>query len=156
MGLFTFSLNSQWGLNFKIISLYSMRSLAGILFGFFPRVSTVTFRISKFFGPMITDVTQVVEIRIWCIKIGIVWILHLNTSISDPKNPPMNDCFLTPCSHSHSLIRIVMTGLSVISMHFDCAVELFFTSEENMQIWLSTTEQVSFIPAVHLWPITPA
>jgi hypothetical protein len=36
------------------------------------------FRISNFFGLSTTDETLVDEMRIWCIKIGIVLVLHLN------------------------------------------------------------------------------
>jgi hypothetical protein len=36
-----------------------------------------TFRIFNFFGLSITEQTSIVETRIWYIKIGIVWILHL-------------------------------------------------------------------------------
>jgi hypothetical protein len=44
----------------------------------------------------------------------------------------------------------VFAGLPIISTYFDCALKMFFTSEENNQIWLSTTQQLRFIPAVHL------
>jgi hypothetical protein len=47
--------------------------------GFFPALlqfSQFVFRISNFFGPSTTDETSLVEIRIWCIKIGIVLVLH--------------------------------------------------------------------------------
>jgi hypothetical protein len=36
------------------------------------------FRISNFFGLRITEETKVVEMHIWCIKIGIVLVLHFN------------------------------------------------------------------------------
>jgi hypothetical protein len=35
------------------------------------------FRISNFFGLSTTEETEVVEMRIWCIKIDIVLVLHL-------------------------------------------------------------------------------
>ena len=35
-------------------------------------------RISNFFGLSTTDETWLVEMRIWCIKIGIVLVLHFN------------------------------------------------------------------------------
>ena len=35
------------------------------------------FRISNFFGMNFTEETLVVEMRIWCIKIGIVLVIHL-------------------------------------------------------------------------------
>jgi hypothetical protein len=56
---------------------------------FFLRVFTVvTFRISKFFGQSITEEKQVVKMRIWCIKIGIVGISHLTTV----SRPLLVDC----------------------------------------------------------------
>ena len=36
------------------------------------------FSTSNFFGPSTTDETSLVEMRIWCIKIGIVLTLHFN------------------------------------------------------------------------------
>jgi hypothetical protein len=36
------------------------------------------FQISNFFDPSITEETWIVEIRIWCIKIGIVLVLWFN------------------------------------------------------------------------------
>jgi hypothetical protein len=38
-------------------------------------VFTIFFRISNFFG---LSTTEEVEMRIWCIKIGIVLVLHFN------------------------------------------------------------------------------
>ena len=38
--------------------------------------SRFVFRISQFFGRSTTEGTQVVEMRIWCIKIGIVLVLY--------------------------------------------------------------------------------
>jgi hypothetical protein len=38
-------------------------------------------RISNFFGPSTTDETSLVEMRIWCIKIGIVLLLHRVPSV---------------------------------------------------------------------------
>jgi hypothetical protein len=47
-----------------------------------PRLCVISFhnffRISNFFGLSITEETLLVEIRIWCIKIGIVLVLHIN------------------------------------------------------------------------------
>ena len=37
----------------------------------------IFFRTSNFFDPSTTDETSLVEMRIWCIKIGIVLTLHL-------------------------------------------------------------------------------
>ena len=39
---------------------------------------TFFFRTSNFFGLSTTDETSLVEMRIWCIKIGIVLTLHFN------------------------------------------------------------------------------
>jgi hypothetical protein len=39
------------------------------------------FRISNFFGPSITDETWLVEMCIWCIKIGIVIVLYFEKQI---------------------------------------------------------------------------
>jgi hypothetical protein len=39
------------------------------------------FRISNFFGLSTTDETQVVEMRIWCIKTGIVLVLYCTSNI---------------------------------------------------------------------------
>jgi hypothetical protein len=50
------------------------------LFGFHPTalsVFTFLFRISNFFDLRITEETWLVEMRIWCIKIGIVLLLKL-------------------------------------------------------------------------------
>jgi hypothetical protein len=46
----------------------------------FPALYGLTFRIFKFFGlhMSITEETYFVEMRIWCIKLGIVEDLHLN------------------------------------------------------------------------------
>jgi hypothetical protein len=39
---------------------------------------------------------------------------YIETQVfSDPKNVSMNDCFLTPCSHNQSLIKIVITGHTI-------------------------------------------
>ena len=46
---------------------------------FFFRLFTlfsIFFSTSNFFGPSTTDETSLVEMRIWCIKIGIVLVLH--------------------------------------------------------------------------------
>jgi hypothetical protein len=40
--------------------------------------SRFVFRISNFFGPSTTDETSLVEMRSWCIKIGIVLVLHIS------------------------------------------------------------------------------
>jgi hypothetical protein len=54
-----------------------MVSFHGTL-GFFFRVFTVLpFRISNFFGLSITDGTWFVKMRVWYIKIGIVWNVHV-------------------------------------------------------------------------------
>ena len=39
---------------------------------------TIFFSTSNFFGSSTTDETSLVEMRIWCIKIGIVLTLHFN------------------------------------------------------------------------------
>jgi cbb3-type cytochrome oxidase subunit 1 len=44
----------------------------------FFRLFTIFFLISNFFGLSTTEETCVVEMRIWCIKIGIVLVLHFN------------------------------------------------------------------------------
>jgi hypothetical protein len=58
-----------------------MAQIFWTLFGFHLAVLSVfTFfpRISNFFDPSITEETWVVEICIWCIKIGNVLVLHFN------------------------------------------------------------------------------
>jgi hypothetical protein len=51
----------------------------GTIFGVFGSFIVVTiFRISYFFGLSTTDETWLVEMRIWCIKIGIVLVLYFN------------------------------------------------------------------------------
>jgi hypothetical protein len=45
-------------------------------FQFFPRIST-------FFGLNITEETLLVEMRIWCIKIGVVLVLPLINGVSE-------------------------------------------------------------------------
>ena len=42
-------------------------------------VLTTFYRISNFFGLSTADETWLVEMHIWCIKIGIVLVLHFNT-----------------------------------------------------------------------------
>jgi hypothetical protein len=42
------------------------------------QVSQFFFRISNLFGLSTTEVTWLVEMHIWCIKIGIVLVLHLD------------------------------------------------------------------------------
>jgi hypothetical protein len=50
--------------------------------GFFGSFIVFTiFRISYFFGLSTTDETWLVEMHIWCIKIGIVLVLYLNKTI---------------------------------------------------------------------------
>ena len=41
-------------------------------------VFTILFWISNFFSLSTTEGTYLVEMRIWCIKIGIVLVLHFN------------------------------------------------------------------------------
>jgi hypothetical protein len=51
--------------------------------GFFGSFIVYTiFRISYFFGLSTTDETWLVEMRIWCIKIGIVLVLYLTIHVS--------------------------------------------------------------------------
>jgi hypothetical protein len=63
--------------------LYPSTDLAqfhGTLFGFFGSYTVFTMffsRISNFFGLSTTEETQVVEMRIWRIKIGIVFYIYL-------------------------------------------------------------------------------
>jgi hypothetical protein len=54
----------------------------GTVFGFvlFYSFTNLFFRISNFFSLSTTEETRLVEMRIWCIKIGIVLVLHLNSS----------------------------------------------------------------------------
>jgi hypothetical protein len=47
------------------------------IFGFF--FTPFFFRLPTFSGPSTTDETLLVEMRIWCIKIGIVLALHICT-----------------------------------------------------------------------------
>ena len=66
--------NWCWNLAFEIIP-YRIRSFWGP-----GGVSIfILYRISKFFGLSITDETLVVEMRLWCIKIFIVLVLHPNS-----------------------------------------------------------------------------
>jgi hypothetical protein len=54
--------------------------MALFVLGFFPALTDFTFLgISNFFGPSITEETLSVEMRIWCIKIGIVLVWHFNS-----------------------------------------------------------------------------
>jgi cbb3-type cytochrome oxidase subunit 1 len=52
----------------------------GTVFGFFGSFAdfTIFCSISNFFGPSTTEETLLVEMHIWCIKIGIVLALHFN------------------------------------------------------------------------------
>ena len=43
--------------------------------------SQLFFSTSNFFGPSTTDETSLVEMRIWCIKIGIVLTLHIEKNL---------------------------------------------------------------------------
>jgi hypothetical protein len=52
--------------------------LAQYLFSGSFTVFTIIFRISNFFGLSITEETLLVEMRIWCINIGIVLFLDFN------------------------------------------------------------------------------
>jgi hypothetical protein len=68
----------------KIISLMHSSFLQRIWLNFMTQiffssftVVTFCFRISNFFGPSTTEETYVVAMLIWCIKIGIVLVLHL-------------------------------------------------------------------------------
>ena len=91
---------------------------------FSPRVFTVTtFRISNFSARGSLTRHKLSKYASDASK-----FVYFNTSISDSTNAPMNG------SYNHSLIRIVITGPSVISMYFDCAVRMFFTPEESMLI----------------------
>jgi hypothetical protein len=66
------SILQQIWLNFMTLSLVFIRRLF--------QFSSI-FRISNFFDQSITEETWVVEMRIWCIKIGNVLVLHLYVSI---------------------------------------------------------------------------
>jgi hypothetical protein len=108
MVLITFSLNLQWGLNFKIISLFCLGFFPGSFqlqhFGFqnFSAWGSLTrHKLSKYASKLV-----LYEFCIWTL---VFQILH--------------DCFLKLCSHNQSLIRIVITGLSVISIYSDWAVK---------------------------------
>jgi hypothetical protein len=47
--------------------------------GFYGSFTDFTFfRISNFFGLSITEETLLVEMRIWCIKIGVILVFHFN------------------------------------------------------------------------------
>jgi hypothetical protein len=61
------------------LSYYGFGAISwhSIWMGFFSRL-LYSFHISNFFGLSTTEETQVVEMRIWCIKIGIVLVLHKN------------------------------------------------------------------------------
>jgi hypothetical protein len=69
---------------FRIISLLHSSILRRISFNFmaqylmfrFYKFHNFVFRISNFFGLSTTEETWLVEMRIWCIKIGIVSVLH--------------------------------------------------------------------------------
>jgi hypothetical protein len=39
------------------------------------------FRISNFFGLSTTEVTELIEMHIWCIKIGTVLVLHFTLTL---------------------------------------------------------------------------
>jgi hypothetical protein len=71
--------------NFHWFLIYPSTDLVqfhGIVFGFFGSFTVFTiFRISNFFDLSTTDETWLVEMRIWCIKIGIVLVLYYNISI---------------------------------------------------------------------------
>jgi hypothetical protein len=49
----------------------------GTAFGIFGFFTPFFFGLPTFSGPSTTDETLLVEMRIWCIKIGIVLALHL-------------------------------------------------------------------------------
>jgi hypothetical protein len=55
-----------------------------LVFSALTQFSHFFFRISNFFGLSTTEETKVVEMCIWCIKIGIVLVLHDNEYLSLP------------------------------------------------------------------------
>jgi hypothetical protein len=60
------------------------------------------FRISNFFGLSTTDETWLVEMRIWCIKIGIVLVLYIRKQI------------IRTCSNSRLYLQIAFTSGSCL------------------------------------------
>ena len=55
--------------------------MAQYLGGFFWRLQFTFFRLSNFFGLSTIDETSLVEMRIWCIKIGIVLTLNFEINL---------------------------------------------------------------------------
>jgi hypothetical protein len=65
-----------------------------LVFSALVQFSQFFFRISNSFGPSTTEETLAVEMRIWCIKIGIVLVLHIHTflnKVSPIYTIPMED-----------------------------------------------------------------
>jgi hypothetical protein len=78
----------RYMINVMILTLQSLPFLSYVWFGsiswhsiwFFVgsyTVYTICFRISNFYGPSTAEETWVVEMRIWCIEIDIVLVLHV-------------------------------------------------------------------------------
>jgi hypothetical protein len=72
------------------LSFKGLAQFHGTLFGFhLTALSVFTFFfISNFFNLSITEETRVVEMRIWCIKISNILVLHLPTK-SPPNKMPL-------------------------------------------------------------------
>jgi hypothetical protein len=66
---------NEW-LSTACVTLYNSTDLDPVSFFFFRVFTVTTFWISQFFGPGTTEETYYVEMCIWCIVIGIVWISH--------------------------------------------------------------------------------